>query len=54
MRKLKNTALQNDGGLLLGLQHNALASLVHFAHDKVNWGYKCIVLEAREEAANIL
>ena len=33
MRKLKNTTLlQNDDALLFGLQCNALASLVHFAH----------------------
>ena len=36
MRKLKNaTLLQNDGALRSGLQPNALASLVHFAHNKV-------------------
>ena len=35
--ELKNTTLlRNDGGLLSGLQRNALASLVHFAHNKVN------------------
>ena len=51
MSKLKDTTLlQNDGGL----QRNALASLVHFAHNKVNYGCKCVVLEAREEAAIIL
>ena len=37
MRKLNNTTLvPNDGGLLSGLQFNALTSLVHFAHNKVN------------------
>ena len=37
LRKLKDTTLlQNDGILLSGTEHNALASLVHFAHDKVN------------------
>ena len=38
IRKLKNTTytvLQNDGGLLTGLQRNALTSLVHFARNKV-------------------
>ena len=37
-RKLRNTTLrQNDEGLLCGLKHNALASLVHFAQNKVNY-----------------
>ena len=37
MRKLKNTTLlRNNGALLSGLQRNALASLVHFAHNNVN------------------
>ena len=36
MRKLKNTAVRNDGVLLSGLQRNALASLVHFVVCKVN------------------
>ena len=34
MRKLNNTnLLQKDGGLLSSLQCNALASLIHFAHN---------------------
>ena len=45
---------QDNGGLLSGLQCNALAPIVHFAHNKVNYGYKCIALEAREQAAIIL
>ena len=44
------TLLWNDGSL----QRNAFASIVHFAHDKVNQGCKCIALGAREEAAIIL
>ena len=52
-RKLKNTALLwHDGTLPFGLQRNALASLVHFAN-KVNEGYQCIELEAREEGTII-
>ena len=52
MEKLKNTILlRNDDALLSGLHCNTLASLVHFAHDKVNYGCKCIALEAREEGA---
>ena len=53
MKKLKNTTLRNDGSLLSGLQCNALASLVHFAKNKVNQRSKCIALETREEAAII-
>ena len=53
MGKLKKTTLlQSEGGLLSGLQCNVLASLVRFAHNKVNYiGCKCIALEASEEAA---
>ena len=41
IRKLKSTTLlQNDGGLLSGLQHNALASPAHF----VVWGRYCSVV----------
>ena len=37
LETLKNsTLLQNDGALLSVLQCNALASLVHFAHNRVN------------------
>ena len=37
MRKLDSTTLSwNDGGLLSGLQHNTLASLVHFVVYKMN------------------
>ena len=55
MRKLENTTMPwNDGSLLSGLQRNALASLVHFEYSKVKGGYKCIALEAGEEAAIIL
>ena len=54
MKKLNNTTLlRNDGGLRSGIQRNALASLVHFAHNKVNEGCKCIALEAREESTII-
>ena len=36
-QKLNNTTvLQNNGGLLSGLQHNALSSLVHCVVCKVN------------------
>ena len=51
------TVLRNDGSLLSGLQHYALASQVHFAHNKANQGCKCIALQAtprKEEAAIIL
>ena len=38
MQKLKNTTLlQNDDGLLSGLQCNALASLLHFVVCKVSY-----------------
>ena len=54
IRELKNTTLlRNDGVLLSGLQCNPLASLVHFVHNKVNKGCKCVVLEAREECTII-
>ena len=40
--------LRNDDGFLSGFQCNAFASLVHFAHNKVNYRDGiCIALEAR-------
>ena len=55
MEKLKNTALlRNDVTLLSDLQLDALTSLVRFAHDNVNYGCKCIALEAKQEGATIL
>ena len=44
---------RHNGGLLAGLQHNALAFLVHFVN-KVSYECKCIALEASEEATIVL
>ena len=54
--KLYNTTpLWNDGRLLSGLQCSTLAHMVHLVlsklSNKVNYGCKCIALEAKEEAA---
>ena len=50
MRKLYNTTpLQNDGSLFFGPQHNALASLVHFAPHTTKWSRDASALRWRPE-----
>ena len=55
MRNLKNhIPLQNDGGPLSGLQHKALASLVHFATYTTKWTRGASALHWGQRGASIV